>query len=327
MLVVAIVVVDIGIQGLNILNAARLFAAVGDARSRVNTAMVTSNFVAGAIGSAVSGALWAAGGWSAVTLAGAGIAVFGLTVWFLGRHGPLRSPTPSSTTRSVHHPRQSAHARSKKHIMNTRTTLGILGGGPVGATLANGLRSKGYAVAIGNRRGTAVEGWDGEVGSYANVAAASGAVILVVKGLAAEEVVTDLREQLSGKLVIDATNPLNDAAPEDGVLDFFTDLHSSLMERLQVAVPEAYFVKALNSVGHQHMVDPQFDQTPTMFICGDNAAAKAETADLLRQLGWEAADFGGSKSARAIEPLCMLWCIPAMAENSWNHAFRLLRRG
>ena len=79
LLVVAVVLLDVAIQGLNILNATRLFAVAGDARSRLNTAMVTTNFVTGAVGSAAAGALWSAGGWTAVTTAGMAVAVVGLT--------------------------------------------------------------------------------------------------------------------------------------------------------------------------------------------------------------------------------------------------------
>lgn len=210
--------------------------------------------------------------------------------------------------------------------MNVDDTIAVLGGGPVGTTLANGLRAKGYQVTIGNRRGTDIEGWDGPVGTYTDTSARADAVVLVVKGLAAEEVVASIRNNLTNKIVIDATNPISDAAPDDGVLDFFTTLHESLMERLQQAAPDARFVKALNSVGHQHMIDPHFaDGLPSMFICGDDTAAKDEVARLLEELGWQAEDFGGVKSARAIEPLCMLWCIPAMTHNEWNHAFKLLK--
>ncbi|MEO7235941.1 MAG: hypothetical protein ABIW80_11285 [Lapillicoccus sp.] len=92
LLVVAVVLVDVAIQGLNILNATRLFAVTGDARSRLNTAMVTTNFVTGAVGSAAAGALWSAGGWTAVTTAGMAVAVVGLVIWVLGRRGPLVVP-------------------------------------------------------------------------------------------------------------------------------------------------------------------------------------------------------------------------------------------
>jgi hypothetical protein len=91
-LVVAVLLLDVAIQSLNILNSTRLFAVAGDPRSRVNT--VTANFVAGAIGSAAAGLLWSARGWAAVTLAGLGCCVFGLGVWAAGRRGPLVVPRP-----------------------------------------------------------------------------------------------------------------------------------------------------------------------------------------------------------------------------------------
>jgi 8-hydroxy-5-deazaflavin:NADPH oxidoreductase len=126
---------------------------------------------------------------------------------------------------------------------------------------------------------------------------------------------------------MDATNPIADAPPVNGVLRFFTTLDESLMERLQRAVPEARFVKAFNSVGNAFMVDPQFDGgKPTMFICGDDEAAKETVRGIVDQFGWETADMGGAEAARAIEPLCMLWCIPGFLRNEWTHAFKLLRK-
>jgi predicted dinucleotide-binding enzyme len=98
------------------------------------------------------------------------------------------------------------------------------------------------------------------------------------------------------------------------------------MERLQRAFPEAHFVKAFNSVGNGQMVNPQFaGGPPTMFICGNSAAAKAEVEKILTQFGWETEDMGAVEAARAIEPLCMLWCIPGFLKNDWAHAFKILR--
>ena len=126
--------------------------------------------------------------------------------------------------------------------------------------------------------------------------------------------------------MIDATNPIADAPPENGVLKFFTDLDDSLMEQLQREFPDIHFVKAFNSVGSALMVDPQFKNgKPTMFICGNDDKSKSVVTGIVEQFGWESEDMGGAEAARAIEPLCILWCIPGFRRNEWNHAFKLLR--
>ena len=61
-----------------------------------------------------------------------------------------------------------------------------------------------------------------------------------------------------------------------------------------------------------------------MFICGNDEAAKKTVSGILDQFGWETADMGKAEAARAIEPLCILWCIPGFLRNDWVHAFKLL---
>ncbi len=74
------------------------------------------------------------------------------------------------------------------------------------------------------------------------------------------------------------------------------------------------------------MVDPNFPGgKPTMFICGNDEAAKKSVTKILDEFGWETADMGSAESARAIEPLCMLWCLPGFLRNEWTHAFKLLK--
>ena len=98
------------------------------------------------------------------------------------------------------------------------------------------------------------------------------------------------------------------------------------MEILQAKYPDAHFVKAFNSVGAAAMVNPSFKGgKPTMFIAGNDAAAKSTVTSILDQFGWETEDLGSAAAARAIEPLCMLWCIPGFAKNDWFHAFKMLR--
>ena len=152
-------------------------------------------------------------------------------------------------------------------------------------------------------------------------------VVLAVKGgVAAAALRGAGAAQLAGKVVIDATNPIAEAAPVDGVLQFTTNLNESLMEQLQREFPGAHLVKAFNSVGAARMVDPQYKEgRPTMFICGNDEAAKRTVGQILDQFGWETADMGKATAARAIEPLCMLWCIPGFLHNQWTHAFKLLK--
>jgi len=99
------------------------------------------------------------------------------------------------------------------------------------------------------------------------------------------------------------------------------------MEELQSAFPEANFVKAFNSIGSALMVNPNFGRIkPTMFICGNNAGAKSQAVEILDKFGFEVEDMGGAEAARAIEPLCILWCIPGFLRNQWSHAFKLLKK-
>lgn len=212
--------------------------------------------------------------------------------------------------------------------------IGVIGSGVVGQTLADGLLKHGYAVMRGSRDPSKLADWkqhasgQASIGNFEQAARFGGIVILAVKGSAAEQAVKlATPEALSGKLVLDATNPIKEGAPSGGVLDFFTTFHESLMERLQELAPDAHFVKAFSCVGAAQMVDPVYKEgRPSMFICGEVAAAKQRAAALLSELGWDAEDMGGVAAARAIEPLCILWCIPGFLRNEWTHAFKLLHQ-
>lgn len=209
--------------------------------------------------------------------------------------------------------------------------FGVLGSGDVGQALAKGLLAQGYQVRIGTRTPGKLAKFSKRSGiaegSFGDVAAWADAVVLAVLGKAALEAVELAGpDNLKGKLVVDTTNPISDEAPEQGVLRYFTGPNESLLERLQTAYPQIRFVKAFNSVGSDLMVHPMLaGGPPTMFYCGNDAGAKAVVANLLEQFGWEAADMGEARAARAIEPLAQLWCIPGFREDDWMHAFRLLR--
>jgi 8-hydroxy-5-deazaflavin:NADPH oxidoreductase len=209
--------------------------------------------------------------------------------------------------------------------------VGILGSGEVAKTLAGGFIKHGHEAMLGTRDASKLADWaaknpGGKVGSFGDTAGFGELVVLAVKGAAAAEALRAAGAgNLAGKPVIDATNPVAPAPPSNGVLKFFTSLDDSLMERLQAEFPDARFVKAFNSVGSALMVDPQLEGgKPTMFICGNDPEAKKVVGGILDQFGWETADMGGALAARAIEPLCMLWCIPGFLRNDWMHAFKLL---
>ncbi len=210
--------------------------------------------------------------------------------------------------------------------------VGILGSGSVAKSLAAGFMEHGHVVMLGTRDPSKLEDWDwkhrgGLVGSFAESATFGETLVLAVKGAGAADALRAAGiTNLAGKTVIDATNPIADAPPENGVLRFFTSLDDSLMERLQREFPAASFVKAFNSVGHAQMIHPKFKGgKPTMFICGNDEAAKKSVTIILDQFGWEVADMGKAEAARAIEPLCILWCIPGLLRQEWSHAFKLLR--
>jgi 8-hydroxy-5-deazaflavin:NADPH oxidoreductase len=211
--------------------------------------------------------------------------------------------------------------------------VGILGSGDVGKTLAKGFLKHGYQVSIGSDHPEKLTEFKSEnpqieIATFEQTAQSGDIVVLSVKGTVAEKIIEKVKKYLSGKTVIDTTNPIADAPPQNGVLRFFTNLDESLMERLQKVAPDAQFIKAFNSVGSGLMINPDFrnNTKPTMFICGNNDDAKKKVYEILERFGFETEDMGKAESARAIEPLCMLWCIPGFLRNEWAHAFKLLKK-
>jgi predicted dinucleotide-binding enzyme len=209
--------------------------------------------------------------------------------------------------------------------------VGILGSGDVATALGSGFLKHGHDVTMGTRAPAKLAEWAKQnprarIGSFADAAKFAELGVLAVKGSAALDALRAAgAANLAGKPVIDATNPIADTPPVNGVLKFYTSLDDSQMERLQREFPDVHLVKAFNSVGNAFMVDPQFrGGKPTMFICGNDEAAKNIVRTVLDQFGWETADMGKAEAARAIEPLCILWCIPGFLHNDWSHAFKLL---
>jgi len=191
----------------------------------------------------------------------------------------------------------------------------------------------GHEVVRGSREPAKLGDWlkqagpKARSGTFAEAARDAEIVVLAVKGEAAESVL-DLAgaDALQGKVVIDTTNPIAASPPVNGVLRYFTTLEDSLMEHLQRRVPAARFVKAFSIVGNALMVDPKLPGgPPTMFICGNDDAAKRDVTGILERFGWLTDDLGSVEAARAIEPLCILWCIPGFQGRGWTHALKMLR--
>jgi len=209
--------------------------------------------------------------------------------------------------------------------------VGVIGSGQVGETLADGFLKKGHEVMRGTREPAKLADWKtkagakGSTGTFAEAASFGELVVLAVKGTAAEEAVAMCGAGLAGKLVLDTTNPIANAPPKAGLVQYFTTFDDSLMERLQKKAPAARFVKAFSCVGAALMVDPKLASKPSMFICGDDGAAKEQARAILDDFGWETEDMGGATAARAIEPLCILWCIPGFLKNDWVHAYKVVR--
>jgi predicted dinucleotide-binding enzyme len=212
--------------------------------------------------------------------------------------------------------------------------VGIIGSGAVAQTLGKAFITEGNEVMLGSRdtKKEAITKWKaanpgGKTGSFAEAAAFGEMLVLATAGHGAVQALqASGLKNLEGKTIIDVTNPIAPAPPEKGVLKLSTSLDHSLMEQLQQLVPKAKFVKAFNSVGNALMYKPVFKEgKPSMFICGNDEAAKKQVTEILDRFGWETEDMGSVEAARAIEPLCILWCIPGFLRNQWSHAFKLLK--
>ena len=213
--------------------------------------------------------------------------------------------------------------------------VGIIGSGNVGRVLATGFLSEGHQVMLGTRNTSKedVVKWKNEnknglLGSFQETAQFGEVIVLAVSGLVTEDAIKLAgKEHLSNKVIIDTTNPIAAVPPENGVIRYFTTLEESLMEKIQKILPDAKVVKAFSCVGNAFMYKPNFNGSiPTMFICGNDDAAKKTVTDILTSFGWETEDMGKVEAARAIEPLCILWCIPGFIRNQWTHAFKLLKK-
>ena len=215
----------------------------------------------------------------------------------------------------------------------TQTRVGVLGSGEVGRRLADGLRGCGHDVMIGSRdpakpelrQWLAEQGAGIAAGTFAQTAAHGDLLVLALLGNAAEEGITAAgRENFSGKVVIDAMNPLDFSGGFPPKLSIAGE--DSLGERVQRALPDAKVVKAFNTIGSPYFVQPSFSGgQPTMLIAGDDDHAKGVVQDLLADFGWsDVVDIGGIEGSRELEAICIAWVKIGGRRGAWDHGFRLL---
>ena len=188
--------------------------------------------------------------------------------------------------------------------------IGLLGSGVVGQALSEGYQRHGHETRISNRD------------SFVEVAQWADLSVLAVAGRVAEQVAGEVAGVSAGKVLIDATNPLDWSTGSPALSLGFDD---SLGERVQRAAPEVKVVKAYNIIGHESMVDPSFDGgPPTMLIAGDDEGAKQTVTELLQRTGWDVADLGAITASRYLEPIALAWILHGVRTGDWHHAFKLL---
>jgi len=213
-----------------------------------------------------------------------------------------------------------------------KVNVGVLGSGDVGKVLAGGFIKLGHDVKIGSRDPEKLCDWAEKAGEQASSgtfeeAAKFGDVLVLATHGAGTENAIRLGglDNFNGKVVIDATNPLDFST---GKPQLYVGFNDSLGEQVQRLIPKARVVKAFNTVGNAHMIDPQFPGgPPDMFIAGNDDEAKKLVAQVCKHWGWGGViDLGGIESSRHLEPMCMVWVLHGLRTNSWNHAFKMLQK-
>ncbi|MHC4225702.1 MAG: NADPH-dependent F420 reductase [Planctomycetota bacterium] len=208
--------------------------------------------------------------------------------------------------------------------------IAILGAGSVGGNLGRGWTKAEHRITFGVRDPSAakVTALVSEVGNgaraagVAEAAATAGVVVLATPWPVTEEVLA-ATGGLAGKVLVDCTNPIDPAT-----FSLAVGFDTSAAERIAAWAPDARVVKAFNTIGAEHFLDPSFEaRKASMFVCGDDAEAKELVLGLAADLGFAPEDAGPLVNARLLEPLAMVWIEIAVKQHRGrNIAFRLLRK-
>jgi predicted dinucleotide-binding enzyme len=212
--------------------------------------------------------------------------------------------------------------------------VGILGTGDVGKALGKGFITLGHEVKMGAREASnpkaqafaKEQGPRASTGTFAEAAKFGDLVVLATLGAANAAVLAQAGpDNLRGKVVIDATNPLDmSKGPPPRLAITGQD---SGGEQVQRQLPDSHVVKAFNIVGNTLMFRPQLPGgPPDMLIAGNDEGAKSKVAAILTDFGWSTTDLGGIEVSRHLEAMCIVWVLFGMRTGAWNHAFKLLRK-
>ena len=211
--------------------------------------------------------------------------------------------------------------------------IGILGSGDVARSLGRGFVSAGDSVMLGSRekQNLKIEAWVKESGqgrsggTFADASRFGEIIVLATLGTVTEDAIRQAgAANFDGKVVIDATNPLDFVNNRPRLLG---GVGTSGGEKIQQLLPKARVVKCFNTVGHALMYQPKFSQgKPDMFICGDDSAAKKTVSGICDRFGWGVIDCGGISASHYLEAMCLVWVLAGFQDNHWHQAFRLLRQ-
>jgi len=210
--------------------------------------------------------------------------------------------------------------------------VGILGSGDVAKSLARGFLKEGHEVMLGSREPAKLDSWVRDTGrgassgTFSETAKFGELAVLAVHGTKSVEAVQIAGvDHFNGKVVIDATNPLDvSGGPPPKLVGGLGDSGGELNQN---ALPRAFVVKAFNTVGHAHFYQPEFPGgPPDMFLCGNDAGAKEQVSRICRDFGWNPIDIGDIGLSHYVEAAAMIWIITAFTGGHWNQAFKLLRK-
>lgn len=210
--------------------------------------------------------------------------------------------------------------------------VGILGSSEVAKSLGRGFLKEGHEVMLGSREPGKLASWVRESGkgassgTFSETAKFGELVVLAVHGTKSVDAIRMAEaDNFKGKIVIDATNPLDMSGGVPPKL--VGGLGASGGELNQRALPGAFVVKAFNTVGNAHFYKPEFaGGPPDMFICGDDGKAKEQVSRICQDYGWNPIDVGGIAVSHYLEATAMIWIITAFTGGNWNQAFKLLRK-